>query len=198
MNKVLKWHLVGVAVIGVVVAALHFARRPTMPVRNVPDFLLTDQTGRPFGRPDLDGKIWVAGFVFTRCSGPCPLVSGRMAELRREFGGKDRFRLVSFSVDPGYDTPEVLAEYAKKWAEGGTNWAFLTGPQDRMHALIREGFLAAVEPNNQKGRPDGEAVSHSIALVLVDGRKGHRVAGRYNVTEENSIEQLRRDLAARL
>src|ERR1700730_4528949 len=79
----------------------------------VGDFALTDRSGETIHCADLLGKVWVAGFAFTRCTGPCPQVTGTMGCLQSEFQKQLDFRLVSFSVDPDHDTPEVLERYAK-------------------------------------------------------------------------------------
>ncbi len=75
----------------------------------VPEFQFQDQTGASFSSETLKNKVWVAGFIFTRCMGPCPLISAKMAELKKRLHYSDRFSLVSFSVDPENDTSEKLA-----------------------------------------------------------------------------------------
>src|SRR5213594_5132066 len=94
----------------------------------VSSFQLTNQNGQPFGSPQLAGKIWVADFVYTTCPGPCPLISSRMSELQKPLEKTD-VHLVSFSVDPEKDTPEVLDGYAGKLGADPERWDFLTGPK---------------------------------------------------------------------
>src|SRR4051812_37031766 len=65
----------------------------------VPPFRLTNQNNQAFGSAELNGKIWIADFVFTSCPGPCPMISSRMAELQRPLASSD-VQLVSFTVDP--------------------------------------------------------------------------------------------------
>src|SRR5256714_10767981 len=79
----------------------------------VPGFQLTNQNGQPFGSAQLAGKIWIADFIYTTCPGPCPMISSRMSELQKPLQKTD-VHLVSFSVDPEKDTPEVLRGYADK------------------------------------------------------------------------------------
>src|ERR1700683_3737016 len=90
-------------------------------------FSLTDQSGHPFSDKDLRGKVWVASFIFTRCAGPCARVSANMARLQKEMAGKEVLMLVSFSVDPDYDTPAVLQRYAAHFGADPSGWKFLTG-----------------------------------------------------------------------
>ena len=73
---------------------------------------MTERTGKAVSRADLSGKVWVASFVFTRCAGPCPLVTSTMARLQHDLAGQEGVFLVTFTVDPDNDTPEVLRQYA--------------------------------------------------------------------------------------
>src|SRR6185295_13308646 len=79
----------------------------------VPAFQLINQDGQAFGSAQLAGKIWIADFVYTTCPGPCPMISSRMSELQKPLEKTD-VHLVSFTVDPEKDTPEVLRAYADK------------------------------------------------------------------------------------
>src|SRR5437879_4519339 len=81
----------------------------------VADFALTERSGDNVRRADLLGKTWVAAFIFTRCAGPCTQISGAMAHLQHDLAGLDNVMLVSFTVDPEFDQPEVLRAYAKRF-----------------------------------------------------------------------------------
>src|SRR5215831_10128196 len=84
----------------------------------VGDFRLAERSGRTVTQADLQGKIWIASFVFTRCPGPCPQVTGTMARLQSELGdraGQDGVLLVSFTVDPDRDQLEDLRKYADQY-----------------------------------------------------------------------------------
>jgi protein SCO1 len=138
----------------------------------VKDFALTERSGRTVRLDDLKGKVWVANFLFTRCTGVCPQVSGTLARLQSELAGKDDVLLVSFSVDPEHDTPEVLRAHAERYGADADRWLFLTGKRDEVYPLIRESFLLAVEQNEGTARTPGNEVTHSPRLALVD-RRGH-------------------------
>src|SRR5262245_44198000 len=118
----------------------------------VTDFALTERTGATVQRADLLGKVWVAAFGFTRCTGPCPQVSGTMARLQAELAGQPDVRLVSFSVDPDHDTPEVLRQYAERFGADPQRWLFLTGPRDDLYRLIQESFHLAVQQSEGEAR----------------------------------------------
>lgn len=165
----------------------------------VPDFTLVDQRADTLRASDLEGTIWVTSFIFTNCSGVCPLITTRMAGLRDFLlsrgllGGK--VRLVSISVDPARDTPEVLREFAARY--GGSppsDWAFLTGsPPEAVRTMIQEGFkvTASLEGATADTMANYQ-VNHTPRLMLVDGRG--RVRGTYDATEPAAMERLRTDL----
>jgi protein SCO1 len=167
----------------------------------VADFALTERSGETVRRADLLGKVWVAAFGFTRCSGACPQVSGTMAKLQAELAGQPDVRLVSFSVDPDHDTPEVLRGYAERFGADPQRWLFLTGPRDQMYQLIQESFHLAVQQTEGEARKPGQEVTHSFKLALVD-RAGH-IRGYFEgrpVDEEGNpvadLERLKQRVAA--
>lgn len=174
-------------------AGLHRHRPPPADLPDlgtVPGFTLVERSGKPLVLDDLRGRPWVAGFVFTRCGGICPVMTARMKELRTAEPDLD---LVSFSVDPEHDTPPVLAEYARQHGLTGP-WWLATGTTAALHALARDGFhlaAAAVPPEEQQAQGDGPFL-HSSRLVLVD--REARIRGYYDSAEPAALAALRRDL----
>jgi len=153
---------------------------------SVPDFQLTNQNGQPFGSAQLSGKIWIADFIYTTCPGPCPMISGRMSELQKPLDKTD-VHLVSFSVDPEKDTPEVLRAYADKLQAEPGHWDFLTGAKSAIYNLSHDGFKLAVSDGSEaQGIP-----VHSTRMVLVD-RHG-QIRGYYDATEPEAITKLLAD-----
>src|SRR5262249_54505811 len=128
----------------------------------------TERSGKTVTDADLMGKVWIAGFIFTRCSGPCPHVSATMARLHKELPVRDDLRLVTFTVDPEYDTPARLKEYAKNFTTDTDRWLFLTGAEKDIHALLRTRFKQAVERNPAPDAKPGEEFFHSSRLAVVD------------------------------
>src|SRR2546425_9870793 len=100
---------------------------------SVPDFELTAQSGTAFTRKDLEGKIWVADFIYTTCTGPCPLMTRKMRQVQ---AARPEILLLSFSVDPEHDTPQVLSAYARA-AQAHPSWFFLTGDRVTFQTLSR-------------------------------------------------------------
>jgi protein SCO1/2 len=178
----------------VVVAAVGgwFALRPRpLPVLGtVPSFALIDQTGARLASDDLAGGVWVANFVFTRCPDVCPALTARMAQLQGRLGpAADRVRLVSFSVDPNHDTPEVLRDYARR-AGARDGWRFATGPRADVAALLRDGFRVAFADDGPPTAP----ITHSDRFVLVDPTLAIR--GYYHGSNEADLERLAHDARA--
>jgi protein SCO1/2 len=149
----------------------------------VPIFQLTNQNGQPFGSAQLRGKIWIADFIYSTCPGPCPMISSRMSELQKPLENTD-VHLVSFTVDPAKDTPEVLRAYAQKFQAQPGRWEFLTGPQPIIYELSRDGFKLAVSD----GRNDAGIPLHSTRMILVD-RHGD-IRGYYDAAEPDAITKL--------
>jgi cytochrome oxidase Cu insertion factor (SCO1/SenC/PrrC family) len=141
----------------------------------VGDFRLTERSGRTITQADLQGKIWVASFVFTRCTGPCPQVTGTMARLQSELAKRDDVMLVTITVDPDRDRLEDLRAYADHFGADKDRWLFLTGAREVIDPLCIHGFSVGVERNAGKDVPPGQEVTHSTRLVLVD-RHGHKRA----------------------
>jgi len=142
-----------------------------------PEFSLQNCSGKDLSKKDLLGHVWVVDFVFTRCGGPCPLMTQSMRSLQNSLLEEGLLappvsaRLVSISVDPGYDTPEVLHEYASNWGADLNSWYFLTGPAESTLRLIREGFKIAAEregSGSEEGGMDMPDIVHSTNFLLVD------------------------------
>jgi cytochrome oxidase Cu insertion factor (SCO1/SenC/PrrC family) len=132
---------------------------PSLPVlAQIGEFSLVDQQGRTVTRGDLAGNPWIAAFIFTRCGGPCPAMSRQMQELQRTL--PPEVGLVSLTVDPEYDTPERLGEYAERYQADARRWRFLTGEKAVIYGLARELLVTAVEEENE--------FIHSTSFLLVD------------------------------
>jgi len=151
---------------------------------SIDGFELTGQDGQTFSSEDLLGSVWVADFIFTRCPGACPQMTSTLAEVFKEFSSYPDFKMVSISVDPEYDTPEVLSAFAGEYGANPERWHFLTGANSLIQQLSEDQFkIAAAETPS----------SHSLRFILVD-RNGD-IRGYYHSTDAEDVEQLRSDLA---
>lgn len=195
LRRRLLWSFLILVLLAVMVAtAMQRLKKPEPPpvLGHVPEFTLTNRDGRSIRRADLDGGPWVADFVFTRCPASCPMMSARMARLNRDLSADLPVRLVSFSVDPEHDTPEVLQRYAASF-QATDRWLFLTGVREDVRRLCVEGFKLGLDMAPAPGMGP-EPILHSTRFVLVDGRGDIR--GYYEAFDEESTARLKRDLLA--
>jgi len=156
----------------------------------LPEFTLTDRFGEPFGSDQLRGRVWVAGFVFTRCTTICPRIMSRMHTFQNAWSQSPQWediRLVLISVDPEHDTPEVLRRTASALDADPTHWRWLTGARDRIWSLIETGFLLPVSDDPGAEMP----IAHSSKLVLVD--PSHRIRGYYDSENPAEMDRLTED-----
>jgi protein SCO1/2 len=162
----------------------------------LPDFSLTERSGSAVHRDDLKGHVWIASFVFTRCTGPCPRVSLTMKGLQQDLEAHPAIRLVTFTVDPEFDDTARLTWYADKFKADPQRWLFLTGKQKEMYSLLADGFKLAVQQNEGANRREGQEVVHSTKLVLVD-KRGH-IRGYFESIQQPYGDDPAGDLAAEL
>jgi protein SCO1/2 len=134
-----------------------------------PAFRLTSQLGQPYDSASLKDKVWVASFVYTTCKESCPMLGAQMKRLSSGMPDSPDFRMLSFSVDPEKDTPQVLAKYAKDLGVEDPRWSFLTGAKKQIADLVVKGFKLAAVHEKSGSAAD---VLHSSKLVLVD-KQGH-------------------------
>ncbi len=175
----------------------------------VPDFVLTERTGRRITRTDLLGKIWIANFIYTQCKETCPLQSARIARLQGELAGDEDLRFVSISVDPEHDTPAVLARYAGRYGADPVRWLFLTGEKGAIYHLASDGFHLGVVDPDDRAQAEGRLgligpqpafathgskglVIHSSRFVLVDRQA--RIRAYHLPDDEQSLERLRQNV----
>ena len=142
----------------------------TQPDLNFPvgHFALTERSGRTITEKDLQGSVWVASFVFTRCMGPCPQVTATVAKLQAELKDEPGVKFVTFTVDPSHDDMAKLREYAKHFNADSERWLFLTGDEATIHKMMREQFKQAIERKSGDDVKPGDEFGHSTRLLLVD------------------------------
>ena len=155
----------------------------------VPAFAFVDQAGAPFTSASLEGKVWVANFIFTRCPNVCPKFTAKMGTLQdRSKAQLPGLKLVSFTVDPENDTPEVLKAYGEKFQADFTRWQFVRGERPELEKVIRQGMLQPMDPGDGK---DLNTVVHGSYFALIDAKL--QVRGVYRFTEPGSVDDVLRD-----
>lgn len=162
-------------------------REELPPLGIVPEFSFTSQTGETVTRDDLLGQVWVADFIFTRCPGPCPVMTSRMRELQSAIEGKGGdVTLVSVTVDPEHDTPEVLQEYAEKYDADPEVWKFLTGDPDEIIEFVQKGMLQPL------AKGDDDLPVHSQRFLVVDAEG--KIRSFHSLEDQALIPELLMDI----
>lgn len=161
-----------------------------------PSWTLTDQLGRQVTSEQFRDKVVLASFVYTNCGDICPTISARMqalqGRLRKEGLLGSEVQLLSFTVDPKNDTPEVLRAYAERHEADPKAWRFLTGPETKIEQLLVKGFRfgrqkVSLKQPTPHTHADGAShyhkydVMHTKRVVLID-RQG-RMRALYDGTE---------------
>jgi protein SCO1/2 len=198
------WLLFAALALAIPIAPMLVSRRPSALPRlgELPQFSLTDQRGRPFGRDDLRGKVWVADFVFTSCSDACPRLTRQMRALQDRLDPHGRIGLLSISVDPDRDTPDRLRQYGETYGAREDLWRFLTGSPMEVERTVVKGFkiaMAKVPPTQTAPQTEDELraeaidILHGDRFVLVDSEA--RIRGYY-VADDAGIASVLRDARA--
>ena len=174
-----------------------------------PAFSLTDQMGRTVTRDDMEGRVVLANFIFTNCTEYCLVLTPRMQQMQARLEDEGNLGndvlLLSFSVDPEHDTPELLRTYAESYGANHDAWRFLTGPQDEVYQVITDGLKLAygeVEQRTEHTHEDGSVhvheydVFHTSRVVLAD-REG-MVRAYYDGALDWDAEAVLKDIRSLL
>jgi len=153
-------------------------------LHTIPLFALTDQNGVIITNKTTAGKIYVANFFFTRCGNICPKMTVNMHRVADVFKNDGTVMFISHSVTPGYDNINILKKYAADKNINNLNWHLLTGSQEEIYKLAREGYFADAASKS--------AITtqflHSENFILVD-KSGH-IRGVYNGTIDVEVNNL--------
>jgi protein SCO1 len=187
-NPYLWGFLIGITTLTLIRPLLRHIPEPPPVLSQLPEFSLVGVDGKPFGSAELRGQVYIANFFFTSCRSICPAVMKGVSRLQDGFAQRDirGVRLVSISVDPEHDTPDVLGQYAKGMGIDAARWTLLTGDPERVRALVVDGFktpLATPPP----GGPGPMDIAHTGKLVLVDGQG--RIRGYYG-SDEMGLDEV--------
>lgn len=150
----------------------------------IPQFAFANQNGQLVGSEEMKGKITIVDFFFTSCPSICPVMSKEMERVNDMFREEDRVRILSISIDPEYDTPEVLQTYADEHGAQAGKWDFLSGDKLETYQLARCGFV--LPTIDGMGVPDDFV--HSDKFVLIDEQG--RIRGYYSGTNREDVDLL--------
>ena len=152
------------------------------------DFKLVNQDGVSVTDSFLKDKIYVADFFFTTCPTICPAMSNELERVQEAFEGDLGIQIVSHTVQPEYDSPEILKEYAALHKANPNQWTFLTGDKSEIYSLARKSYFAVTT----KGDGGIRDFIHTENFVLVDKKK--RIRGFYDGTSADDVNRLIKDI----
>jgi protein SCO1/2 len=187
------WVLLGlglvVLTVGVLILRARLQSEPLPLLGETGAFALTNQLGQPISAEELRGSIWVGDIIFTRCPGPCLLMTRSLSAVQSRLPADAKVLLVSLSADPEHDTPEVLRSYGERFEADPRRWHFLTGGKAELYRFALDDLKLAAEEIDPAQRENlNDLYVHSTRLVLVDG-KG-RVRGYFDGTDAGVPERL--------
>lgn len=156
------------------------------------DFSLLNQNGETITLEDIKGKVFVAEYFFTTCGTICPKMTAQMTRVQKKFKGNDAFKILSFTVNPEYDTVEIMNAYAEKHNAVQGQWHFLTGSKKELYDLARNSFFV-LKPAEAANLGDaGSDFIHTNNFVLVDQEL--RIRGYYDGTDITEVNELMEDI----
>ena len=176
----------GVAILGYWYFTMRMEKKVLLPVYGpVPEFTLTSEDNRQVSQNGFKRKVSIVDFIFTTCSGTCPMMSMKMSELQTTLANDPLVQFISFSVDPETDTPEVLSAYAQQYHANTGRWIFLTGNKQDIYDLTKQGFHLGLDIEGEN------AIIHSQKFVLVD--YDGAIRGYYDSEDDEAMKNLVRD-----
>lgn len=157
--------------------------KPLRVYGQVAPFTLTNQDGQQITLSNLEGKVWAADIIFTRCPGPCLKMTRQMRDLELALPSNSQARLVSLTTDPEYDTPSVLKAYGQRFSADFNRWMFLTGTPKQIASLAIDSLkLTAIEKKPEDRQSPADLFVHSTIFVVVD--KHARLRGIFETSGE--------------
>jgi protein SCO1/2 len=154
----------------------------------IPSFRFLNQDSVFVSEKDVEGKVYVADFFFTTCPTICPKMKTQMLRIYERYKDRDEVRIISHSIDPDFDTPNVLKDYAARLQVKAPKWNLLTGDKAAIYTLGQKSYMvSAQEDPNEAG-----GFVHSGAFILVD--KNRHVRGIYDGTVEAEVNHLLEDM----
>ncbi|NME69975.1 SCO family protein [Flammeovirga aprica] len=154
-------------------------------VHRIPSFDFLNQDSVRFTNRNLEGKVYVADFFFTSCPDICKAMTSGLLRVQERFKNEPKVELLSFSIDPNYDTPKVLKDYASKYKIDTNKWNLLTGDKQTIMDLGQCGFYITAK---EEALGQSTSLSHSDKLILVDTEG--RIRGFYSGTDQEDVKRL--------
>lgn len=158
----------------------------------IPPFTFVNQDSDTITEKIVEGKIYVSDFFFTSCPTICPVMKRQMLKVFQEIKANPDVMIISHTIDPEHDTPQVLHKYAEDLGVEGKQWQFVTGPKEKIYEIGQKNYMStAKEDKSAEG-----GYIHSGAFILVDKEK--HVRGMYDGTTDEGTQKLLKDITTLL
>ena len=157
----------------------------------VPPFALTDQGGGAITEAALRGHVTIVNFIFTRCDSICPVSSMKMHRIQEETSDQPDLHLLSFSVDPVYDTPPRLTAYAQRFEADPSRWRFVTGEHEAVRKVVEDAMMISMDADGRTQANGAPNIVHQPHFLLID--PDLHIVGLYDSTEPVKLQRLLRD-----
>ena len=164
-------------------------------LNNVKPFSFLNQEGKLITEREVEGKVYVAEYFFTTCSGICPILNNNMKKIHERYKNEPGFAILSHTCDPVNDSIGRLKAYADSLGVSGSNWWFLTGRKDSLYHAARVSYLLD-DPKNNAGNID-EQFLHTQFFALVD-KSGQVRKKIYDGLKKNELKELEDDISVLL
>lgn len=196
-KKLLFFFTILLVVFLVAVKFIFFNQRNSLSNSNLPvtntvrDFSFTNQDGKQFSRKDMQGKVCVVNYFFTRCLSICPRMNNNMKKVYEVFKNNSNVLIISHSCDPGYDSASILRHYADSLKVNTNQWIFLTGKKDSLYKMARYSY-GIDDPSHEVKNIDDDFI-HTQFFALID--KDGNVRGTvYDGLKDDEINRLEKDV----
>lgn len=154
----------------------------------IPDFSFINQDGVEVTQETFKDKIYIADFFFTSCPTICPIMKTQMLRVYEKFKDNPEVMILSHTIDPEYDTVEVLYEFADRLGVSGDIWHFVTGDKEKIYDIGQNSYMVTAQEDPEE--PGGYL--HSGAFLIID--KERRIRGIYDGTKPEKVDLLMQDI----
>lgn len=188
----------------VLIVAFYFTLKHIIPgygqesfsvLNQVKPFFFTNQEGKRISERDVEGKVYVAEYFFTSCTGICPILNGNMKEVYEKYKDEPNFMILSHTCDPANDSVERLKAYADSLEVDHSKWLFLTGSKDSLYNAARVSYLLDDPKNNLQNIDEQFLHTQFFALVDKNGRVRKKI---YDGLKKKELKELEKDIAVLL
>ena len=164
-------------------------------LNQVKPFTFTNQDGKLISEKNVEGKVYVAEYFFTTCTGICPILNGNMKDIYEEYKSEPDFLILSHTCDPETDSVSRLKQYADSMKVDHNKWLFLTGSKESLYNAARVSYLLDDPKNNMQNIKDQFLHTQLFALVDRNGKVRKKI---YDGLKKNELKELEKDIATLL